>query len=148
MQFKNEKLGKELGNRCLVSIYRVFTAGRITSRVFLKKVWNSVSADKRVRRAWCRSGGCTHSMGSAATKGSRVHGLGAESAHMGACRKMRLAYIFRLAILVLSTRALGLGRLQESQPGSQIYSSFIRETLKNLWCTYYILVYLLLSIYY
>lgn len=37
MQFKTEKLGKELGNRCLVSIYCVFTAGRITSWVFPKK---------------------------------------------------------------------------------------------------------------
>lgn len=57
MQFKIEKLGKELGNRCLVSIYRVFTAGRITSRVFLKKVWNSVSPEECACH-WSGDGTC------------------------------------------------------------------------------------------
>lgn len=131
MQFKIENLGKELGNRCLVSIYRVFTAGRITSWVFLKKVWNFVSLEECAPRAPCRSGNGTRSTRTATAKVSGVHGLGGESAHMGARRKMRLTYIFRLAILGLSTHALALGRLQKSQSEPPTYSSFIRETLKN-----------------
>lgn len=82
-------------------------------------------------RARRRSGNGTRMLGTATARGSGVYGLGGESAHMGTCRKMRLTVIFRLAILGLSTHALALGRLQKSQPESPIYSSFIRETLKN-----------------
>lgn len=80
MQFKIEKLGKKFSNRCLVSIYCVFTAGRITSWVFpkkkKKKVWNSESPEECVPRAWCWSRDGTHSLGTTATKGSGVQGLG------------------------------------------------------------------------
>lgn len=68
-------------------------------------------------------------------------GLGGVSAHRGTRRKMRLTHIFRLAILVLSTHVLGLGRLQKSQPR---LSSFESKTLKNLEDTYtYIYIYTL-----
>lgn len=48
------------------------------------------------------------------TGGRVAQGLGRVSSHRDTCRKMRLTYIFRLAILVLSTLVLGLGRLQKS----------------------------------
>lgn len=47
--------------------------------------------------------------------------------HLWTRGEMRLTDIFRLAILVLSTHALGMGRLQKSQSGSPIFS-FIRES--------------------
>lgn len=120
MQFKIEKLGKELGNRCLVSIYRVFTAGRVTSWVFLKKVWNSVPPEECAPGARRGSEDGTRSAGPGLENKARGARAGGGTAPMGACRKRRLTYMFRLAILGLSTRISGLGRLQKRQPGSPI----------------------------
>lgn len=54
MQFKIEKLGKKFSNRCLVSIYCVFTAGRITSWAFPKK--KKKGLELRVSRGMCAEG--------------------------------------------------------------------------------------------
>lgn len=89
MQFKIEKLGRELGNRCLVSIYRVFTAGRATSWVFLKKVWNSVPPEECTPGARCGIEDGTRSVGPGPENKARGTGAGGDTVPMGARRKRR-----------------------------------------------------------